>query len=31
MCLSSKSSEFADGLSVGFDVGHVAVRDNPKN
>ena len=29
MCLSSKSSEFADGLSVGYDVGYdVAASKN---
>ena len=31
MYLLSESSEFADGLSVGYDLGYVAVRDNPKN
>jgi hypothetical protein len=31
MNLLSESSEFADGLSAGFDVGYVAVSDNSKN
>jgi len=31
MYLLSESSEFADGLSVGFDLGYVAASGNRKN